>query len=472
MHEEKSPEKIPGFGEAVIVLIICTIVLVGGILLFGFDTPIVLLLTTIILSLFGVTNKIPYKEIQTSMLEALGSAVHVLVLLTLVGGLVGTMMAAGTIPYIIDTGLKLIRPVIFLPLTVVLCSILSSCTGSAISVMFTMGVACMGIAKGLGIPLPITAGAVLSGAYFGDKQSPVSGFAAFAASISHTDHTKHLKNMLYTTIPATLSAMVVFFILGLGYGKAPMSTDIIEYISGSLNESFKLSPIAILPLLVMIVLILFKMPSLPAIAFGSLTAVAVAVLYQGVSLTDAMAIMVNGYRTTSTVDFVITMANRGGMISMAHTIICISLSLCMGGAINRTHVMDVIIERLKTLISNPKGLVITTVFTAFLSHYATAQVMPASILTANVFEKEYDKQGVDRSMLSRSISDGALVSCPIVPWDPDGICAIQALEIPTLTFAPYYLVMWFTLLFAVLSAVTGIGLKMSSVPTTSSAGNQ
>ena len=452
-------ERLPRFGESLAVLIVCILVLVGGILLFDMDTAVALLFATIVLSLFGIKNGIPYKEIQASMIKSLGRTSQVLVILILVGALVGAMMAAGTIPYIIDIGLKSIRPIIFLPLVVFFCSILSFCTGSSISVMFTLGVAFLGIAKGIGVPQPITAGAVLCGAYFGDKQSPLSSFVAFSSSLCRVDLFKHIKNELYTTIPATLGSMIIFFVMGLKYSGADSTGGLAESISIGLNDAFNLSAVTLVPLAVLMGLILLKVPALPAIAFGAISASIVAVIYQGIPLSDAMSIMVHGYRTTSTMEFVVTMANRGGMLSMAGTIITIALALCMGGAMMRVKLMDVVMSRFASLFSKPRSLVIATVFTAFFGHYLMAQVMPAALLTANAFSKKYEDLGVDKCVLSRSISDGALLSCPIVPWDPDGVCAMQAFGLATIAFAPYYFFIWITLLAACVCAITGFGIK-------------
>lgn len=458
MNSTGRQEKAPNFGEALAVLLTCIVILVGGILVFGIDTPIVILLSTIVFTVFGVIKGIPYAELQRSMLKAMSSSGQILVMLTLVGALVGAMMAAGTIPYMIDLGLRSIRPSIFLPLAVVFGAIISSSTGSAISSMFTIGVAFMGIAEGLGVPGGITAGAVLCGAYFGDKNSPVSSFAAFDSAVSHVELNKYLKNALYTTIPATVGSIIIFFIMGLRYAGSGMDRGAIAEITGGLGEAFRLSPICLLPLLVMVGLMLLKLPSLPAIALGALTAAVISVAYQGMSIHDAMAVMVNGYRTDSTMEFVVTMANRGGMLSMAYIIICIMLAMCMGGVIGRIGIMEVIVGKLDRLVSNRKSLIISTVGMSFAGHYATAQVIPAALLAANVFEKKYEEQGVDKAVMARSIADGALVSCPIVPWDPDGICAQQAFGLSTAAFAPFYLVMWLTLLMDVISALTGFGV--------------
>ena len=459
MSEKVRQEKAPSFGEALAVLLICVFILVGGILIFKLDTAIVILLSTIVFTVFGVLKGISYKEMHKSMMSGMSSVSGILVMLTMVGALVGAMMAAGTIPYIIYIGLRSIRPSIFLPLTVFFCCILSACTGSAISVMFTLGVAFMGIAEGMGVPAAMTAGAVLCGAYFGDKQSPVSAFAAFASAIAHVDHSRNLKHMLYTTIPATVGSMVLFFFLGLKYARINMSTQLVTSITDGLGDAFRLSPICLIPLAVMIILIVLKLPSVPAIALGAVTASAIAVLYQGVSFHDAMGIMFNGYRTESTMEFIVTMANRGGMLSMAPTIICIMLATCMGGVIGRINIMEAIMSKFHALVSNRKSLVLSTVFLGFASHYATAQVMPACILIANVFEKYYEEQGLDKTMMARALSDGTLLSCPIVPWDPDGICAKLAFGVSALAFAPFYLVIWLSMLMEAICVFTGFGMK-------------
>ena len=177
------------------VLGICILTLVGGILVFQLDTAIALLLATLIIVLYGIKNGIPYLDIQKHMMDTLAGVINVLVYIALIGALIGAFMSAGTIPYIICVGLKMISPGIFLPLTLIMCSVVSLCTGSGMSSTCTVGVAFIGIAEGMGISLPLTAAAVACGAYLGDKQSPVSGFAAFTSGICQVEILKHCKSM-------------------------------------------------------------------------------------------------------------------------------------------------------------------------------------------------------------------------------------------------------------------------------------
>ena len=252
------------------VLGICILTLVGGILVFQLDTAIALLLATLIIVLYGIKNGIPYLDIQKHMMDTLAGVINVLVYIALIGALIGAFMSAGTIPYIICVGLKMISPGIFLPLTLIMCSVVSLCTGSGMSSTCTVGVAFIGIAEGMGISLPLTAAAVACGAYLGDKQSPVSGFAAFTSGICQVEILKHCKSMLFTTVPAFLLSLMIFSILGCSYRDLSLDGEKISTLTNGLESAFHFSPVTILPLILILVLIMLRIPSLPAICWECL----------------------------------------------------------------------------------------------------------------------------------------------------------------------------------------------------------
>ena len=465
MHKknlETRQEKYPGMVSASIALLLCIGVLIGGILIFNVDTAVALLAATVVLIFYGMKNGIKYAELQDCMTKNIAEAANILIYIALIGALVGSFMAAGTIPYIICLGLKLISPLIFLPLTVIMCGVVSMCTGSGMSSTFTVGVAFMGIAEGMGISPVMTAGAVACGAYLGDKQSPVSGFAAFVSGISRVELMKHCKDMAYTTFPALLGTLAIFFVLGMRYRSLDISTENIDRIIDGFEGVFNFSVITLIPLAVIMLLIMAKVPSMPAIALGIIAAVAVAIAYQQDSAVYVLDVLMNGYDLKAGPEFVAEIVNRGGMISMASTLIVIMMALCMGGVLDRTHIMEVVAGKLASRISNTRSLIVSTVFLTIFSHYATSHSLSASVLTVNALEKKYEELGLDKSMMSRSISDGAVTLSPVVPWCPDAIVCAQALGVATLTYAPYYFMIYLTVIMAVVCACTGIGIKYNN----------
>lgn len=458
-NNKTKQEKIPGLVSAAIALVLCIVILIGGILVFQMDTAIALLLATLFIVLYGIKNGIPYLELQKHMMDTLAGVINVLVYIALIGALVGAFMAAGTIPYIICIGLKLISPGIFLPLTFIMCSIVSLCTGSGMSSTCTVGVAFIGIAEGMGISPVLTAAAVACGAYVGDKQSPVSGFAAFTAGICHVETMKHCRSMLFTTAPAFAASLVVFYILGFSNRDLSLDAEKISTLTGALESAFHFSPVTILPLILILVLIMIRIPSLPAIVLGTFAATAVAVFYQGTGSEQALNTLMNGFHVDSELTFVQEIANRGGMMSMASTLLVIMMALCMGGAMDRTHIVEIVAGKLADAVKNRRQLAISTVFLTIFGHIATSHALSSAVISVNALEKKYDELGVDRAVLSRSISDGSVVLSPIVPWCPDAMVCAQTLGVATLAYAPYYFMIYFTVLAAIVCAVTGIGMK-------------
>lgn len=456
-------ERIPGMVSASAVLGICILTLVGGILVFQLDTAIALLLATLIIVLYGIKNGIPYLDIQKHMMDTLAGVINVLVYIALIGALIGAFMSAGTIPYIICVGLKMISPGIFLPLTLIMCSVVSLCTGSGMSSTCTVGVAFIGIAEGMGISLPLTAAAVACGAYLGDKQSPVSGFAAFTSGICQVEILKHCKSMLFTTVPAFLLSLVIFSILGFSYRDLSLDGEKISTLTNGLESAFHFSPITILPLILILVLIMLRIPSLPAIVLGMFVAVLVAILYQGIEVQQALDTLMNGFHVKSDLEFVQEIADRGGMMSMGSTLLVIMMALCMGGAMDRTHIVEIVAGKLANSVRTQKQLVISTVFLTIFGHIATSHSLSSAVISVNALGKKYDELGVDRAILSRSISDGSVVLSPIVPWCPDAMVCAQALGVATLVYAPYYFMIYGTIVAAVVCACTGIGMKFHKV---------
>ena len=433
-------ERIPGMVSASAVLGICILTLVGGILVFQLDTAIALLLATLIIVLYGIKNGIPYLDIQKHMMDTLAGVINVLVYIALIGALIGAFMSAGTIPYIICVGLKMISPGIFLPLTLIMCSVVSLCTG-------------------LGISLPLTAAAVACGAYLGDKQSPVSGFAAFTSGICQVEILKHCKSMLFTTVPAFLLSLMIFSILGCSYRDLSLDGENISTLTNGLESAFHFSPVTILPLILILVLIMLRIPSLPAIVLGMFVAVLVAILYQGIEVQQALDTLMNGFHVKSDLEFVQEIADRGGMISMGSTLLVIMMALCMGGAMDRTHIIEIVAGKLANSVRTQKQLVISTVFLTIFGHIATSHSLSSAVISVNALGKKYDELGVDRAVLSRSISDGSVVLSPIVPWCPDAMVCAQALGVATLVYTPYYFMIYGTIVAAVVCACSGIGMK-------------
>lgn len=449
------PEIKAKFWPSLLVFLLVTAVILVGILVMGLDAHIPIVFAALIVAVYGLLLHIPFKDLEHAMIKTIGESVPVLMLICIVGMLIGAWMAAGTVPVIIYVGLELLRPGIFLPFVAVMCAILSTMTGSSWTTCSTLGVAFMGISVGLGVPLPITAGAVACGAYFGDKQSPVSDFCIYAAGVTKVDIYKHAKRMLWTTGPAFLISLVIFTIIGLGYSGGTLDTSAIETIRSGLDDVFKLGWPTILPMIALIIMIILKVPSTASLTLAAIIGALVAWLYQGNGLAECLGFMMNGFSVEHPLYEITRICNRGGITAMGYTLELMVVSLAMAGLFDRTGLLTAIVAKVDRLIRKPAGVVAATEITSTLGGYVFCDPYMSAIVPVKAFGKRYEELGLDKCVLSRSISDGALTFCPIVPWGSSGVFTAAALGVATVEYMPYYF-MYVTPIIGILLAVFGI----------------
>lgn len=246
------------FAESAIWLGVAVLILIYGVVILQQSPHIPLLFSIAVIVLYGVTHKVSWSEIREGIIYNISESIEAILIICLIGVTVGTWMSSGTVPAIIYYGFQIFSPQYFLISVVILCSIMSLCTGSSWTTIGTIGVAFIGIGTGLKIPVGLTAGAIISGAYFGDKQSPVSDSTNFAASVAKTDLYEHVRSMLFTTGPAYIGSLILFGILGLKYSNENSSAQQISIITEGIKSSFRISPILFLPLIIMIFLIIKK----------------------------------------------------------------------------------------------------------------------------------------------------------------------------------------------------------------------
>lgn len=331
--------------------------------------------------------------------------------------------------------------------------------GSSWTTAGTIGVAFIGIAMGLGIPTPVAAGAIVCGAYFGDKCSPISDIVVFNSGITKVDIYKHCKNILYTTVPALLVTLVIFGVIGMGHSDASVDQSAVNTIRTGLAGAYKFSPVLWIPFVVLIGSIVLKLPSIPALTMGALAGIIVAALYQGVDIGTALGYLYGGYSANTGLEAVDKILNRGGMSSMLYTVSLVICSMAMAGVFDRTKVLLKLVEKLQAITQKRVGLIVATMGTGILASYFAADPYIAALIPTKAFETEYEKQGLDRTVLSRTVSDGGICFAPMVPWGSNGVFCSQTLGVSVGAYVPYYFMGFLTPVFAILCAITGIGIK-------------
>lgn len=458
-EKTKKAERVAPFGVSMLVLLVVVAVLAVGIIALGLDAQVPIMINIGILVLYGLLYlKIKWSDLAEGISESVKSAVEVMVIILLIGAVVGTWIASGTVPLIIFYGLKVFSPKFFLVSVVLICSVMSVVTGSSWTTMGTIGVAFMGVAVGLGINPAIAAGAIACGAFFGDKQSPMSDSTIFAAAVAKTDLYAHVKSMLFTTGPSILVSCVIFTIIGLSAsGSGDMSA--VNQITEGLQGAYNFTPALLIPLIIMIVMIIKKVPAIPTMFISACVGMLFTAIFQGADLSAVLSNFFSG-NVGNTGDPVIDkLLTRGGMSSMFYTDILMIVSLSMAGLLQRCGVIAALMSKIAKLCAKRTSLIVTHLISGYVLSYLAADPYMAMLLPANALGEKYDELGIDRSVLSRTCEDGGTLVCPMVPWGSSGVYTAATLGVATMSYMPYYLMGFINPIFVIICAVTGFGIK-------------
>lgn len=458
MNNQTKTEREGTFGSSVLVLALAIAVLLTGVVGFKLDPHIPLLFSSSIILLYGVWLRVPWKDMRDSIIKSISESIEAILIICLIGMTVGSWISSGTVPMVIYYGLKIFSPQFFLISVLVLCSIMSIMTGSSWTTIGTIGVAFMGVGYGLGIPMGITAGAIICGAFFGDKQSPLSDSTNFAAAVAKTDLYDHVRSMIYTTGPAWLVSAVFFLFVGFSYSGGTADASQVDVITEGLAGAFNLNPVLLIPPVLLVVLIIKKFPAIPTMIIAAMMGMVLTVTVQGASLPDALRYMHSGFVGDTGVAAVDQLLTRGGLNSMTGTITLMLLSLTLAGALERTGVMHQLMKKAGAITGKRFGLIATTLVSSFSLSYFAADPYLAMLLPANALGEKYDEMGIDRRVLSRTLEDGGTVVCPMVPWGTSGIYCAATLGIPVLEYLPYYIMGFATPVFSLILAATGLGI--------------
>ncbi|MBQ1786039.1 MAG: Na+/H+ antiporter NhaC, partial [Turicibacter sp.] len=359
MHSQRKATLL----EALIPITFLIIILALSLTIFNVDPQIPLLLATGVASLIGVYRlKFKWADLEDGIISTIKMALQSILILLIVGTLIGTWILSGVVPSMIYWGLNLLSPSIFLVATFLVCSIVAVATGSSWTTAGTVGIALLGIGQTLGIPSPVIAGAIISGAYFGDKMSPLSDTTNLAPAMAGATLFDHIKHMMYTTVPAYVISLVLYLILGFKYTGQSLDMAQIDIIKETLVSNFNtLSPILLIAPASVIIMVILKMPALPALLAGSLMGGLFAIIFQGANLGDVMTAMHYGYESHTGVLTVDNLLTRGGLNSMLWTVSLVFCALSFGGVLEKTGMLEVIASTILKFAKGTFGLVFATI---------------------------------------------------------------------------------------------------------------
>ena len=396
-----------------------------------------------------------WSDIQDTVKRVVGDSATTLLILLSVGMMVGIWIIGGTVPTLLYYGLKICSPNIIVPLAFVLCAITSLFTGTSFGSIATMGLALFGVGTSMGISAPLMAGAVCSGAFFGDKMSPLSDTTNVAADMSGTPLYDHIGSMMYTTVPATVICLVLYTVLGIRNASANADLSNIELILDTLGANFNISVIALVPAVLVLLTSALKVPAVPAMLGCTAVSGVFACLLQKISLSAMLGAAMNGFSSDTGVAMVDKILSRGGMTSMYSTVAIIILSATMGAVLEKSGVIDSLVNNvLLKAVHKPCGLILSTmVYCYSLLLISGHQVMPI-ILGGRTFRPAYDRMGIQSKVLSRTLEDTCTIGAPMVPWGTSCAYMFSVLGIG-IAYIPYAFLCYIVPLFAILYACTG-----------------
>ena len=440
--------------------------------LFGSDSSsgpnqIVLTLGAAIAAIVAIQNGFAWDDILAAIIDGIGTSMGAVLILLSVGGLIGTWLLAGTVPALIYYGLEILSPQWFYVAACVICAIAAISTGSSWTVAGTLGVALIGVAMGLGLSPAIAAGAIISGAYFGDKMSPLSDTTNLAPAVAGTDLFTHIRHMAWTTGPSFVIALVLFTALGLGVD-VQSGSDSLQTLKVALDQAFNITPLALIPLVVVFFMAYRKVPPLPTILFGALFGGFVAMVLQpdgllafadSPDLNPALAMtkgvwlaLADGYVASTGVPEVDDLLSRGGMSSMLVTIWLILSAMAFGAVLEHSGMLMRLIQSALAAAKSTGSLIMTVVLSCIGINIVAADQYIAIVLPGKMYKAEFQRRGLQPKNLSRVIEDSGTLTSPLVPWNTCGAYMAATLGVATLAYLPF---VFFNLINPIISIIYG-----------------
>lgn len=457
----KKEPRMPRVWESLITLFTLIAVMGVGIIVFKVEPHIPMFIGIIAAASMALILGYDWEFIEKSMKDGIYRALQAMIILAIIGILIGVWITAGVVPSMIYFGLKLISPKIFLIAALLICSITSLATGTSWGTMGTMGLALMGIAHGLGIPLPMAAGAVISGAYFGDKMSPLSDTTNLAPAMAGTDVFTHVKFMMLPTMIVYTICLVFFGVLGFRYGNGASGADIsnIKVMSDALTGMFTISPLLLLPPVIVIVAVALKMPAIPGITLGIISGLVLGLVMQpDATLGNFLDAGMNGFVSETGVKAVDKLLTSGGLMGMMFSISLTLLAMMFGGIMEATHQLEVLVAQLLRLVRGGASLVFLTMTTCVLSNATMPEQYISVVIPGRMYAETYEKAKLHPKTLSNALEGAGTATSALIPWNTCGVFITTTLGLSTAQYFPWAVFNWLMPITVFILAVAGFTL--------------
>lgn len=475
-NDAKRKLKLPA---AFTLLIISLLFIVVGYTILDIKLEALLCLTAILNSLVALWLGYNFQQIIDEIVKKFAQALPSLMIVMCVGGVIAVWMSSGTIPYLIIIGLKIINAQYIIVISFIVTSIVATCTGTSWGTAGTIGVALMGVAHSLDANLPAVAGAIVGGAYFGDKISPMSGSSNFAAIVNNLDLYEHIRHLAKTTIPACVISALVYMLIGVWNDNSMETVNVAQQTIEQINSLYHTNWLLAVPVFIVLIGALMKKPVIPVLLFTTAISMLISYFQQGISLIANLNIWISGFTVNTLTNHservsenIKNLLERGGVSSMMPLMLIILCAFSFAGPLSLTQSLDIIINYFTKIVSRAVGLIFSTIVTCIALIAATGNNNIACLLPSELFRKAFEQNGLHRKNISRTVEDAATVIEPLIPWTAAGVFMAATLNIPTFDYAIWAIQCYAGVIIAAFYAITGICIAKIEKPVNNEVKNE
>lgn len=444
-------------GWALLPFIVMITAMAATIMIFDGAPHIPLIIGSVTAGLVAWCNGYSWSQIESALHEGIKQVLPAIVILMLIGLLISAWVAGGLVGVMIYYGLQLLSADYFLPTLMIICAVVTLMMGSSWSTIGTLGVAGLATGTSMGIPEPALVGAIVSGAFFGDKMSPLSDTTVLASGIAGVNMFEHIRHMLYTTVPASIITLVVFIILA-GHHSGAAHAQQITQVLHTLDDYYVISPWLLLIPLVVPILVLCRVPTLPTLLIAIMGGSLSYLFIQGGNLAYLFTLLQEGYQADTGHKMVDKLLDQGGLESMMYTVSLAIVAMTFGGLMERTGMLSRIVNIVLKAARTGRRLCAATVVSSFITNVVTAEQYISIIIPGRMYARAYREQGLHPKNLSRALEDGGTVTSPLVPWSTDAVFVYSTLGISAWQYAPYAVLDYSVPLISIVLSLLGIAV--------------
>lgn len=455
----------PTFLESISTILVMIVIVITGFVVFEIPIQALLIISSAYAALIARRVGLKWQDLEEGITYRLATAMPAIFIILSVGIIVGTWMFSGTVPALIYYGLEFLNPNLFLVSAFIICAITSVATGTAWGSASTAGIALMAIATQLHIPAGMAAGAIIAGAVFGDKMSPLSDTTNLAALVTKVNIFSHIRAMIWTTVPASIIGLIVWYIAGRQFG-GKTNTSNVNTLLNELSQIYNINIFVWLPLIIIIICLLMKISTVPAMLISSLSAIIVGVFNNGFNMVDGFKATFDGFNKDMVsssngqlTDRAIGLIEQGGMMSMTEIVVTIFCGYAFAGIVEKAGCLDVILNKISKNINSVGQLILATVLGGIMMVLAAGVASVVIIMVGVLLMEMYNKMGLDRSNLSRTLEDSGTMIIPLIPWGTSGIYYTQQLGVTVDQFFVWTVPCYLCIVFAIFYGFSGIGIK-------------